>query len=88
MQESAPSGSADVAWLSNSVFHRLPAPRQRCKLSGLSRSSIIEHGEAGGFKMVRLKKPGASRGILLIHTDSFLNWLRSLPPASKEAGRR
>jgi hypothetical protein len=69
--------------LKGSEFFRLPKPGARCPLSGLPRTSILEHGETGNFKIVRLRKPHAKRGVVLVETASFLKWLHQLPAVSK-----
>ena len=77
----APNGASA---LRESVTFRLPKPMGRCPLSGLSRTSILEHGEAGDFKLIRLRKRGGKRGIVLVDTKSFLAWLRDQPASAKE----
>jgi hypothetical protein len=57
-------------------FAPLPAPRQRCPISGGSRSWLIEHGEAGDFKLLRVRQKGKLRGKVLMHVPSLLAWLR------------
>jgi len=68
--------------LKESEFFRLPRPGTRCPLSGLSRTSILEYGESGNFKMIRLRKRGSKRGIVLVETASFLKWLHCQPTVS------
>ena len=70
--------------LRESETFRLPKPSARCQLSGLSRTTILEHGEAGDFKLIRLRKRGSLRGIVLVDTKSFLAWLHGQPPVGKE----
>ena len=70
--------------LKDSEFFRLPKPGARCPISGLPRTSILEHGEAGKFKIVRLRKPHAKRGVVLVETAKFLKWLHQLPAVRKE----
>lgn len=65
--------------LRDSDFFRLPKPGTRNPLSNLSRTSILEHGEAGDFKLIRLRKRGSRRGIVLVDTKSFLAWLHGQP---------
>jgi hypothetical protein len=48
-------------------------------LSGLSRTSLLELGDRGLIKLRRLRKPGATKGIVLIHKASLLDFLASLP---------
>jgi hypothetical protein len=71
--------------LKGSEFFRLPKPGARCPLSGLPRTSILEHGQTGDFKIVRLRKPHAKRGVVLVETSSFLKWLHQLPAVRKDA---
>jgi hypothetical protein len=71
--------------LKDSEFFRLPKPGARCPISGLARTSILEHGEAGNFKIVRLRKPHAKRGVVLVETRSFLSWLHAQPAARRVA---
>jgi hypothetical protein len=70
--------------LRDSETFRLPKPSARCPLSGLSRTTILEHGEAGDFKLIRLRKRGSQRGIVLVDTKSFLAWLHGQPAVTKE----
>ncbi|PYM12113.1 MAG: hypothetical protein DME18_12290, partial [Verrucomicrobia bacterium] len=64
----APAANAQA--IRGSEFFRPPKPKGRCVLSGLSRTTILEHGEAGDFKLVRLRKRGSRRGIVLINFHS------------------
>ena len=70
--------------LRDSETFRLPKPSARCPLSGLSRTTILEHGEAGDFKLIRLRKRGAVRGLVLVNTKSFLAWLHNQPAVIKQ----
>ena len=63
---------------SQAEFIRLPAPRTRCCLTGLSRTSLNELVESGAVRSVTLRKPGASRGIKLINRASLLDYLHGL----------
>jgi hypothetical protein len=72
---------ADAEWL------RLPPPRGRCRLTGLSRTTLIELGERGLIKLIRLRKRDATRGVVLISKKSLLSYLLSIRPAGeKEEG--
>jgi len=71
--------------LRESEYFRPPAPRARCRLSGMSRSSMLEHGEAGDFRVIRVRQRGKQRGLILVHTASFLRWLNSLPAETKQS---
>jgi hypothetical protein len=77
-----------AAFIRESEFFRPPGPRHRCPLSGLSRTSILEHGEVGEFRIIRLRKRGSQRGVVLIETASFLQWLHGQPSVIKETGVR
>jgi hypothetical protein len=64
---------------------RLPAPGERCRFTGLSRSTLNEltiPGPANGgtppVKSVVLRKRGALRGIRLISYDSLMGYLADL----------
>ena len=55
-------------------WYRLPAPRGG-RLFGLSRTTLTELAIAGSIKSVLLRKPGAKRGIRLIHGPSLQQYL-------------
>lgn len=64
---------------------RLPAPGDRCRFTGLSRSTLNEltiPGPANDgtppVKSVVLRKRGALRGIRLISYDSLMTYLATL----------
>lgn len=59
-------------------FIRLPRPGERCKISGLSRTTLCELIAAGHIRVKKLKKRGSLRGITLIVTDSLLDYLYGL----------
>lgn len=62
-------------------FCRLPRPRTRCPLTGLSRSTLEEQVRAGNIRAKKLRKPGSTRGIVLLETRSLLDFVNSLPDA-------
>src|SRR5690242_6073840 len=64
----------DAEWV------RLPPPRGRDRLNGLSRTTLIELGHRGAIRLVRLRKPGALRGIVLVNRRSLLDYISSLTP--------
>jgi hypothetical protein len=64
----------DAEWI------RPPLPGSRCPLSSLSRTTLIELGDAGKIVMKRIRKPGATRGIIIINKQSLLDYLDGLPP--------
>jgi hypothetical protein len=64
------------ASLSESEWMRLPPPKGRCPISGLSRSAILDLGVTVPGLVVRLRKPGSIRGSVLIHCESLRSHLR------------
>jgi hypothetical protein len=62
------------------LWFRLPRPGERCLHTGLSRSGLLElvRASQGSIKSVVLKKPGAIRGVRLIHLQSLQSHLRRL----------
>jgi hypothetical protein len=82
VQPHVPLGEAS---LRDSEYFRPPPPRGRCPLSGLSRTTILEHGDAGDFRMIRIRQRGKQKGIILCETASFLHWLNSLPSEARES---
>ena len=75
---------ADDAWL------RLPSPRSRCPLSGLSRTTLTELVMPCARNSFRppvearvLKRKGARRGIVLIRRASLLAYLADLPAPTR-----
>ncbi len=75
----APSEATKPEWV------RLPAPGNRCRFTGLSRSTLNELAIAGPandgvppVKSVVLRKRGALRGIRLISYDSLMGYLATL----------
>ena len=75
-------------------FIRLPPPKGRCHYTGLARTTLRELIERSGgkIKAKSLKKPGAIRGVTLIHLGSLRNYLSSLPdiaaPGQAESAER
>lgn len=59
-------------------FLRLPRPGERCKLTGLSRTTLCELIADGHVKAKKIRKRGSLRGITLIVTDSLLAYLHGL----------
>ena len=66
------AGIGDAEWL------RLPSPRARCRLTGLSRTGLNELIEAKAIRAIKVRKPGAQRGVVLIHRVSLLDYLAKL----------
>jgi hypothetical protein len=72
-------------------FVRLPSPRGRCPLTGLSRTSLCEltvpspvNDNRPPVKSVVIRKRGATRGIRLISYDSLMAYLNGLGSEAKE----
>lgn len=59
-------------------FVRLPRPKTRCAITGLSRTTLVELIDGGKIRAVRLRKRGAARGITLVNRQSLLEYLHSL----------
>jgi hypothetical protein len=57
---------------------RLPAPRERCQLSGLARTTLNEAIQRGDVRAITVRQPGATRGIKLINRASLVSWLAKL----------
>lgn len=69
---------------------RLPRPGDRCHVSGLSRSTLVElvrPGIRNGFRppveAKHLKRQGTSRGVVLINRASLLAYLDGLPSVAE-----
>ncbi|MFZ4765332.1 MAG: hypothetical protein ACOYMN_10300 [Roseimicrobium sp.] len=81
----APVGSENKfnpAPLADAEFCRLPNPRRgRCPVSGLSRSALIDLGVTVPGLLVRLRKPGAVRGAVLMHLPTLRGYLRDMREA-------
>lgn len=66
---------------------RLPsAKRGRCPISGLSRSALIDLGVTVPGLIVRLRKPGAVRGAVLVSTETLRNHIRQVREAQMKEG--
>ena len=70
----------------SSVWIRLPAPRTRCPVSGLSRSSLSElcrpvsrNNWQPPVEAKVLKRRNANRGVLLINRASLLAFIEGQP---------
>jgi len=65
-----------TASLEAAEFGRLPGPRGRCQISGLSRSAVLDLGVTVPGLLIRLRKPGAIRGAVLVHLPTLRDYLR------------
>lgn len=75
----------DAASIGEAEWLRLPSPRSRCRLTGLSRTGLNELIEAKQIKAIKVRKPGAQRGVVLIHRASLLGYLAKLDAAQNGA---
>ncbi len=57
-------------------FCKLPSPRERCPLTGASRSWILDMEKAGRVKIVRVRQPGKMRGACFVYVPSLIALLR------------
>lgn len=68
----------DAASVGDAEWLRLPSPRTRCRLTGLSRTGLNELIEAKAIRAIKVRKPGAQRGVVLIHRASLVQYLAKL----------
>jgi hypothetical protein len=61
-------------------FIRYPKPKDRCPLTGLSRTTLAELVDSGAVKAAKVRKKGSQRSITLVHRESLLDYLRSQMP--------
>lgn len=71
-------GAFAAASLAEAEWMRLPSPRARCRLTGLSRTSLNELVDRGVVRAVTVRQPGAQRGIKLLNRASLLAYLARL----------
>ena len=79
------AGTLEQKDIERPEYIRLPRPGDRCRLTGLSRSTLAElvvpcdaNNHKPPVKSLLIKKRGAQRGIRLISYDSLLDHLRKL----------
>lgn len=66
----------DLAPIQEAEFLRLPPVKERCRLTGLSRSGLVSAAKAAGaFISVRL--PGRARGAVLIDREKLTTFLKT-----------
>lgn len=63
-------------------FLRLPLPRARCPITGLSRTTLEELISEGLIPAKRLRRPGRTRCITLIPRRSLIEYVEALPGAA------
>lgn len=69
---------------------RMPREKERCTHTGLSRSSLyyLITQSKGQIKSVVIKRPGALRGIRLVHLQSLKGYLKRLAETQAGAGEK
>ena len=67
-----------AADMSQAEWLRLPPPRRRCQLTGLSRTTLNELVDRGVIKAVTVRQPDAQRGVKLLNRRSLLAYLETL----------
>jgi len=72
------------ASLADAEFLRLPRPKARCRISGLSRTGLIELGASNLIRLIRVRRPGRARGTVLIDRKSLCDFLRSCDTPDNE----
>lgn len=82
-----PRGFVATASISESEFLRLPKPGTRCPFCSLSRTTICELIERKEIRALRLRRPGASRGVVLIVKSSLAEYLHALANKADSAAR-
>ena len=79
-----PKGWMPATSLADAEFLSLPRPRERCRFSNLSRTTLCELLSSGAIKGVTIRKPGATRGKRLIVKASLGGYLHGLANANPE----
>jgi hypothetical protein len=77
----APKGSEhkfESASLESAEWGRLPRARDKCPVSLLSRSGLIDLANAVPGLLVRVRRPGTIRGSVLVHLPTLLGYLSTL----------
>jgi hypothetical protein len=77
------AGVLEAISLADAVTVRFPRPGSRCRISGLSRTTLEELVAEGRIEAVRIKRRGNSRGITLMLKKSLVSFLEGLPRARK-----
>jgi ribosomal protein S27E len=57
---------------------RLPGPLERCPISALSRSALLDLGAAVPGLITRLRKAHSLRGSVLVHVPTLRSYLESI----------
>jgi hypothetical protein len=82
------AGNLPKGWIAASIseaeFLSLPRPKERCRFSSLSRTTLVELLDRGVVKGVTLRQPGATRGKRLIVKESLASYLHGLVTSHAE----
>ncbi len=76
-----PKGSEhkfEPASIKDAEWGRLPRARDKCPVSQLSRSGLIDLANAVPSLLVRVRRPGTIRGSVLVHLPTLRAHLRGL----------
>ncbi len=81
-----PKGWMPASSITEAEFLSLPRPRERCRFSSLSRTTLVELLDRGEIRGVTIRRPGATRGKRLIVKASLATYLYGLAKKSAVAG--
>jgi hypothetical protein len=73
-----PKGWMPASSITEAEFLSLPRPRERCRFSTLSRTTLVELLDRGEIQGVTIRRPGATRGKRLIVKQSLADYLYGL----------
>ncbi len=73
-----PRGWVHASSLADAEWGGLPRPRERCRYSNLSRTTLIEMLDRGEIRGCVLRRPHATRGKRLVHLPSLRAHLNRL----------
>ena len=76
-----PKGWMPASSIADAEFLSLPRPRERCRFSGLSRTTLCELLTRGEIRGVSIRRPGALRGKRLVLKSSLASYLHGLANA-------
>jgi hypothetical protein len=83
-----PKGWMPASSIAEAEFISLPRPRERCRYSNLSRSTLVEMLQRNEIQGVTLRQPGATRGRKLIWKKSLADHLNRLMTEQTEQRRQ
>jgi hypothetical protein len=71
-----PDSTLDTQWVR--LPHVAKPGKAGGRLCGMSRSTLLELGDAGLIKIAAVQKPGRQRAIRLVYLPSLLTYLNNL----------